>query len=295
MVHHKVCPLCSSEKISFHLLCTDHFITKEDFEIYKCSSCSFEFTQDYPVEKEIGKYYESADYISHSDTSKGLYNKIYRLVRDVMLRRKKRMIQNATGLQKGTLIDIGSGTGHFGNIMKKEGWQVTGIEINEKARDFSSSHFGLEVKSPAQISDLETNSFDCITLWHVLEHYHDPFKLSGEIMRLLKPGGLCLIALPNCSSFDSKYYRQFWAAYDVPRHLWHFNPSVFTLFAERAGFKLEKIMTLPLDVFYISLLSEKYKGARIPFITGIARAKFFALKALFNKRRSSSIIYILRK
>ncbi|MBE3095332.1 MAG: class I SAM-dependent methyltransferase [Actinobacteria bacterium] len=295
MVHHKVCPLCSSEKILLHLRCIDHLISKEEFAIYKCQVCGFEFTQDYPEEAETGRYYESDDYISHSDTSKGFSNKIYRLVRSAMLLRKRNIIKKVTDLHRGSLLDIGSGTGYFAATMKKAGWQVKGIEINEKARDLSISRFGLEIIGPEQISTLEADSFDCITLWHVLEHFHDPFKYASDIHRLLKPGGLCLVALPNCSSYDAKHYGRFWAAYDVPRHLWHFNPSTFSLFAEKSGLILEKIRTLPLDVFYISLLSERYKCSGLSFITGIAKAKLFAFLSVFRKRKSSSVIYLLRK
>ncbi|MCX6327269.1 MAG: methyltransferase domain-containing protein [Bacteroidia bacterium] len=295
MVHHKVCPLCSSEKIFLHFRCTDHFISKEVFELYKCSLCGFKFTQDYPEETEIGQYYESDDYISHSDTSKGFSNKLYRLVRNVMLGIKKGIIQNATGLNKGSLLDIGSGTGHFAGTMKKAGWLVKGIEINKKARDFSISRFGLEIISPGQMSTLEANSFDCITLWHVLEHFHDPFKYASDILSLLKPGGKCVIALPNCSSYDAKYYGQYWAAYDVPRHLWHFNPSSFRYFSEKTGFTLENLRNLPLDVFYISILSERYGGSKLSFLKGVVKALLFAFLSVFKKGKSSSVIYVLRK
>jgi 2-polyprenyl-3-methyl-5-hydroxy-6-metoxy-1,4-benzoquinol methylase len=295
MVHHKVCPLCSSEKIFLHFRCIDHFISKEVFVLYKCSACDFEFTQDYPDETVIGQYYESEDYISHSDTSKGLSNKLYRLARSIMLGQKKGIIQNVTGLNKGSLLDIGSGTGYFAGKMKKAGWLVKGIEINEKSRDFSISRFGLEIIGPEQISTLEANSFDCITLWHVLEHFHDPFKYATEIIRLLKPGGFCLIALPNCSSYDAKYYGRHWAAYDVPRHLWHFNPSSFRIFSEKTGFALENLLNLPFDVFYISFLSERYNCSRAPFLAGMVKAILFAFLSLFNKEKSSSVIYILRK
>jgi ubiquinone/menaquinone biosynthesis C-methylase UbiE len=179
--------------------------------------------------------------------------------------------------------------------MKKAGWEVTGIEINEKARDFAISRFGLEVTGPEQIATLKANSFDCITLWHVLEHFHDPFKYFSEIFRLLKPDGKCLVALPNCSSYDAKYYGKFWAAYDVPRHLWHFNPSTFRFFSKKTGFILENFRNLPLDVFYISQLSEKYKGSGLPFLTGTAKAMLFAFLSVFKKEKSSSLIYILRK
>lgn len=295
MVHHNKCPLCSSEKIFLHFRCIDHFISKEAFELYICQECHFEFTQDYPEETEIGKYYKSEDYISHSDTSKGFSNKLYLMVRNAMLLKKRGIIRDITGLKKGNLLDIGSGTGYFADTMKKSGWKVKGIEINEKARDFAKSRFGLEILSPEQISTIDAESFDCITLWHVLEHFHDPFKYASDIFRLLKPGGLCLMALPNCSSYDAKYYRQFWAAYDVPRHLWHFNPSTLSLFSQKTGFVIENLRNLPLDVFYISQLSEKYKGSVLPFIRGIGKALLFALFSVFNKKRSSSVIYILRK
>jgi SAM-dependent methyltransferase len=295
MVHHDVCPLCSSEKIALHFNCNDHFISKKDFAIYKCSACGFLFTQDYPEETEIAQYYESDNYISHSDTSKGFSNKLYRIARGIMLRRKKNLIVKITRLKRGMILDIGSGTGYFAATMKRAGWLARGIEINEKARNISIANFGLEVDPPDRITSYESNSFDCITLWHVLEHFHDPFKNISEIHRLLKPGATCVVALPNSCSYDANYYKQFWAAWDVPRHLWHFQPSTFRILSEKSGFILDNLKILPLDVFYISLLSERYKGSSMAFFKAIFKASFFAFISFFEKNRSSSLIYILRK
>jgi SAM-dependent methyltransferase len=295
MVHHDVCPLCSSEKIALHFSCNDHFISRKDFVIFKCSNCGFLFTQDYPEESEISAFYESEEYISHSDTSKGFSNKLYRIARTFMLGRKKVLIEKMSGVIKGKILDIGSGTGYFASMMKEAGWQVKGIEINEKARNFSASNFNLEVDPPDRITTYESNSFDCITLWHVLEHFHDPFKYISEIYRLLKPGGVCVVALPNSSSYDAKSYKRFWAAWDVPRHLWHFQPATFRIFSEKSGFILENLKILPLDVFYISLLSERYKGSGMAFFKAMSKASFFAFMSVFNRNRSSSVIYILRK
>ena len=239
MVHHDHCPLCLSEMITDHFNCTDHFISKEEFVIARCVTCGFLFTQDYPDENEIYKYYESTGYISHSDTSEGIINKIYHLARQVMLLRKRKIIKITTGLKHGNLLDVGSGTGHFASVMQNSGWSVKGIEINEKARDFSSSTFNLEIIAPHQISELDSNSFDCVTVWHVLEHFHDPDKYISDIIQLLKPEGICLVALPNSASCDAKYYRHVWAAFDVPRHLWHFDPVTFTDFARKSGLKVE--------------------------------------------------------
>jgi SAM-dependent methyltransferase len=295
MIHYSICPLCSSENTGSYLSVRDLFLSMESFELFRCSKCGFVFTQDQPEENIISRYYESDDYISHNDSAGGFSNRLYRFSRRIMLKKKKDLVKRTTGLKTGSLLDIGSGTGHFISEMKKAGWSVKGIEINAKAREFSASHFGLEIISSEQISTLPSDSFDCITLWHVLEHFQEPFRYASEILRLLKPGGICVLALPNCSSYDAQYYREFWAAYDVPRHLWHFTPDTFKVFADRTGFDLIGIHSLPLDVFYISTLSEKYKKKKFAFISGIIKAFWFASLSFFSKTRSSSIIYLLRK
>lgn len=295
MEHLNECPLCLSENISLRFTCKDHFISGESFPVFECAACGFNFTQDHPGEEEIGRYYESEDYISHSDTSKGLTNKLYQLARRLMLLKKARTVFRATGQNKGRLLDIGSGTGYFAATMKRYGWDVSGIEINEKAREFSAAHFDLNVMPPEDMSLLKSESFDCITLWHVLEHFHYPYRYMTEIYRLLKPEGSCIIALPDCTSYDADYYKGYWAAWDVPRHLLHFSPSTFGIFANKTGFRLQEIKTLPLDVFYISLLSERYKGSKLYFLRGIIKGFWFWLLALFNKERSSSLIYIMKK
>lgn len=295
MVHYTKCPLCNSGNTGQHLLVKDHFLSKEVFELLRCENCGFVFTQDHPDENKISRYYESDYYISHNDSAKGFSSILYRLSRSIMLKKKRRIVHELAGINKGCLLDIGSGTGHFISVMKKSGWMVQGIEINDKAREYSVSRTGLDVISPDSISTLPTGSFDCITLWHVLEHFQDPSGYASEIKRLLKPGGTCIAALPNIDSFDARHYREYWAAYDVPRHLWHFTPSAFGIFTEKAGFQIKDIRILPLDVFYISMLSEKYKGTKLYFITGMIKAFIFAFLSVFNKKKSSSIIYLLQK
>lgn len=295
MIHHESCPVCYSSDFRYSLTCTDHFKSQEEFKLFTCSVCGFTFTQDHPADDEAGKYYKSDDYISHSDTSRGLVNKIYRLVRGMMLRKKRRLVVKASGVQTGRILDIGTGTGHFAFEMKKRGWITSGIEINGEARQASIERFGLEIIPPEQISSLVSASYDCITLWHVLEHFNDLSLYIREISRLLKPGGTLIVALPNMNSFDAAHYKRHWAAYDVPRHVWHFNPDTFSFLFESRGFKMTRVTALPLDVFYISILSEKYRGNSLAFVTGMLRGAVFAIKAFFNIRKTSSLIYVLRK
>jgi SAM-dependent methyltransferase len=293
MIHFSYCPLCSSEKIEHFLESNDFFLSGEKFSLFRCYTCGFIFTQDHPDETNTGKYYESDEYISHDDSATGLSNVIYRRVRSVMLKRKRSIVKKLTAPEKGKLLDIGSGTGHFLSEMKRAGWEVKGIEINEKARDFSVSKLGLNVLPPSELKSLPSSGFDCITLWHVLEHFYDPLNIASEIRRLLNPEGVCVVALPNCSSYDAQHYSEYWAAWDVPRHLWHFSPETFRLFSEKNGFTLTGIKSLPLDVFYISSISEKYKGTKLPFIKGMITGSWFFLSSLFSRNKTSSLIYIL--
>jgi SAM-dependent methyltransferase len=295
MIQYYKCPLCSSEKTEHYLQVCDNFLSKESFELTRCSECGFIFTNDHPDETGIGRYYDSDEYLSHNDSSGALSARLYRLSRNFMLRKKRFIVNNFTALNKGFLLDIGSGSGHFINEMNRAGWNASGVEINEKARELSISEMGVKVISPTEISSLNSESFDCITMWHVLEHFQEPFEYASEVFRLLKPGGSLIVALPNSNSFDALHYGEYWAAYDVPRHLWHFNPVTFSLFTLKTGFKLESVKSLPLDVYYISALSEKYKGSKCHFIKGMLTGLNFMVKAAFQKDKSSSLIYLLKK
>jgi 2-polyprenyl-3-methyl-5-hydroxy-6-metoxy-1,4-benzoquinol methylase len=291
-ITHRNCPLCGSENISVFLKATDHLLTHESFNIFKCNFCGFVFTQNIPPADEIGKYYQSQDYISHSDTRKGLMNKLYHLGRTFMLKKKHGMVkQVAKGRQ---LLDIGCGTGYFPAYMKMKGYKVAGIEADLKTRAFAEKEFGFPVYSPEDFINHELEGkFDVITLWHVLEHVHD-FNLYFRLMlKYLKDGGSLVIALPNCSAYDARHYREFWAGYDVPRHLWHFTPSTLKVLAEKHGLKITKMKRLILDPFYNAMLSEKYKGNKFYMISGIVIGKLAYLESLFNIKKSSSMVYFL--
>ncbi len=289
------CPLCGSTHLKCVMTCTDFYASGEQFDLYACEDCGFTFTQGVPVESEIGRYYETPDYISHSDTKKGLMNTLYHQVRKYMLGRKARLVMKEAHRKKGRLLDIGTGTGYFANTMLQRGWAVEAIEKNAQARAFAHEHFGLTVKPETALQELPEGSFDVITLWHVMEHLEHLHDVWDTLRRLLNEKGVLIVAVPNRSSYDAGRYGKHWAAYDVPRHLWHFTPATIQQFASRHGFIMAERHPMPFDAFYISMLSEKHRGSSYSFLRGAYAGTLAWFNTLGSKERSSSMIYVFRK
>lgn len=288
------CPLCNSTQIGPSLATEDYSISKEPFEIYDCQSCSFRFTQHIPTPEKIGPYYQSEVYISHSDTKEGLVNSLYHTAREWMLQRKRKLVQSLT---KGkTLLDIGSGTGYFLDQMQQNGYQVYGVEIDAAARKATQEKFGIKVAEPMSLlkGQLPTK-VEVITLWHVLEHLHDLEGYMNSMHRQLTDDGIVLIAVPNHTAYDATYYKKHWAAYDVPRHLWHFTPATIEKLAQKTGFQVVTQKRLPLDPFYNALLSEQYLGNSLALVRGGIIGGIALLNSFLDASRTTSPIYVLRK
>ena len=224
-IHNNICPICNQTEFSDYLVCKDYYASKEDFQLTECCNCGLVMTQDFPSEEEIGKYYNVPDYVSHSDTKKGLINRLYHFARSRALKSKAQIIRKYSGKSEGMLLDIGCGTGYFLNQMRKEEWIVTGVEKDEGARKYAKDKFNLDTQTHDYLFHLMKGSKDVITMWHVLEHIEHLGQMMEHLHRILKDDGLLVIALPNRISLDAQKYNEFWAAYDVPRHLWHFSPN----------------------------------------------------------------------
>ncbi|AIG31225.1 methyltransferase [Flavobacterium psychrophilum] len=267
----------------------DNSISKESFELLIDEELQLLKTHPQPLLDILPKYYESEDYISHTDGKRSLFEKMYQIVKSYSLNKKVSLI-NTLHLQKGSLLDIGAGTGDFLATAKKQGWQITGIEPNEKAKIISISK---GVSFAENLESISSHSFDVITMWHVLEHVPDLENQIKLLKRLLKPNGTIIIAVPNYKSFDAKYYGEFWAAYDVPRHLWHFSKTAIEKLFANENMKLIKILPMIFDSFYVSLLSEKYKNGKMNFI----KAFYIGLKSNMKAKRNleySSHIYVIK-
>lgn len=262
----KTCPWCGCSNTTSYIQLKDYFLSQEDFEIFECPACHLLFTDPRPSGPAADKYYQSENYLSHQENKKGLVPRIYEFVKSFNLRNKVHLASE--GLSPGHVLDIGCGVGDFLVSMKKAGWTVMGIEPSSQAREIANQRLGFYPLTPADYSQLPDQSFELITMWHVLEHVDDLSFQLQQLQRLLKPGGRLLLALPNFTSFDAQHYGQYWAAWDVPRHLNHFCPdSIQAVFADSA-FQSFDIQKLKWDAYYISYLSETYMKHSLPLLRG---------------------------
>ena len=267
----------------------DFSVSQEIFDLYHDEELDMLITYPQPSLENLGKYYESVDYISHTDSKRSLFEKCYHFIKSIALKNKLNLV-NSLQPAKGSILDIGAGTGDFLSVVKENGWNTTGIEPSEKAKAIAKRK---GVSFVEQTSELENNSFDVITMWHVLEHVPNLDNQIKELKRLLKPNGRLIIAVPNFKSFDAKQYGNFWAAYDVPIHFWHFSKTTIKKLFAKENMELVKVLPMKFDSFYVSLLSEKYKTGKMNFV----KAFFIGLQSNWKAKKNfeySSHIYVLK-
>jgi len=295
MIHYTGCPICSSNNIQQQLSAKDHTVSQHIFSIWHCNDCTARFTQDVPGQDAIGAYYASENYISHSDTKKGIINSLYHLVRKRTLVAKRSLVINEIGMVKGAILDIGCGTGAFLQTMKEADWNITGIEPDVLARGKAGELYNIHPQEPGKLFELPAASFNAITMWHVLEHVHELHAYIKQIADLLAVNGKLFIAVPNYTSKDAAIYAAFWAAYDVPRHLYHFSPQSMEKLLSMHGLKLTSVKPMWFDSFYVSMLSEQYKSGKGNIFRAFFNGFVSNLKAWGDIRKCSSVIYIVTK
>ena len=287
------CPVCTKEEYKNFLVVPDKSVSQESFVIVACENCGFKFTNPRPSVEAIGKYYASDAYISHSNTNKGLTNKAYQIVRSITLKQKVDLI-NKYVPAKGRLLDYGCGTGYFLAAAQKNGWEVEGYEPNETARHTACELLKKDIAFES-LDYLEKESFAFITLWHVLEHVHTLNETFEKLKGLLKPDGYLLIAVPNADSLDARKYKENWAAYDVPRHLYHFTQPTMQRFIKKYKMEMVEILPMKFDAYYVSLLSEKYKRGTNNYFQSLLTGFKSNTHAKKTTKDYSSLLYITRK
>lgn len=285
------CPWCGSNKAQINLWLKDEFLTKKDFHICECLNCGLLYTMPRPSKEKIGAYYKSDEYYSHQENKKGFVPRLYEAIKKINLKHKFRLASR--DLPVGKLLDIGCGVGDFLHVAENKGWQCTGVEPSEEAREIARQRIKGDLLYSEDLEQLPDQSFDLITMWHVLEHVDDLKWQVAQLQRLIKPNGRIVIAVPNYRSYDGRFYNAYWAAYDVPRHLNHFNKTVITKIFKTSGLSLVSMDKLVWDAYYISFMSEQYKHHFMPLVRGVFRGLVSNAKA----RRSgewSSLVYVFR-
>lgn len=285
------CPSCGNPDFNTVLSAKDYTVTHEIFEIVECQSCQLRFTNPRPKANEAGKYYQSEEYISHSNTQKGFINQLYHQVRKITLRQKTNWIEP---YKKGNkkLLDIGCGNGHFLHASKERGWSITGMELDPETANRASDLLQQAIH-PSIENIHKDETFDLISMWHVLEHVYELDEYFSFFQQQLSPTGKLLLALPNHLSYDAEVFQEHWAAYDVPRHIYHFNPKTLEILAHKHGFKLIKSKGQIFDSFYIALLSNQYKYGNKKIISSFVIGLLSNIKAYIKTGNYSSNLYIL--
>jgi 2-polyprenyl-3-methyl-5-hydroxy-6-metoxy-1,4-benzoquinol methylase len=259
------------------------------FHIVTCDSCRLIYTNPRPAAHEAGPYYHASAYISHSDTNEGIVNKLYHAVRKFTLQSKTNWIESEKKGNK-ELLDVGCGNGHFLAAAKEKGWNINGVELDPETAARAANLTGLSIAPSLKEIDPE-KEFQVITLWHVLEHVYELDEYFQFFKSRLAQDGKLLLALPNPASFDATYFKQYWAAYDVPRHIYHFTPATIAALAQKYGFKLKSSRGLIFDSFYISLLSNEYKTGNKRLLHSFCIGLLSNLRAMLGKPNYSSNLY----
>jgi 2-polyprenyl-3-methyl-5-hydroxy-6-metoxy-1,4-benzoquinol methylase len=290
-----ICPACGASAWHPHLTCKDYTVSQESFNLNECRTCSLVVTSPRPLNDNLGKYYLSEDYISHTDKPASVIDRIYVFARSFALQWKIKLITRELQGNK-NLLDYGCGTGNFLKASHDAGWTITGVEPSHIARTAAQHNTGGTIAE--SLDNLHDRQFSTITLWHVLEHVPDLNETLTKLKSLLEETGTLFIAVPNHASHDGQRYKNHWAGYDVPRHLWHFTPDNMKKLVSKHGLKLKRIVPMKLDAYYVSMLSEKYKNNQKLGLMQMIRAFFAGLRSNSSAHKTgnySSLIYILTK
>lgn len=288
------CPICTEQSLSPYASCRDYTVSHETFKLQQCDRCGFVFTNPRPQEAELTRYYQSEEYISHSDSSKRLIDRAYKIARSFTLKWKLALITRHSLTKPTSILDYGCGTGSFLHACKEQGMHIAGVEPAENARAIATEQAGTSIAPNIQTV---RGTFDVITLWHVLEHIVHLEETLKHLKNRLNQNGTIFIAVPNLRSWDAKYYHEHWAAFDVPRHLWHFSRETMDTILTKHGLRIENVLPMPLDAYYVSMLSENYKSGK-QGIASIAKAMWRGRQSNRKAKTTgeySSLIYIVRK
>ncbi len=285
------CPICEQKAFKTFLQSKDYFLSQEDFKVDQCEHCGLVFTNPYPAAEHLPDYYDSPDYLSHTANKTNPIAWVYNYLRGLNIKKKFKLVsENSSG---NSLLDIGCGTGELLNYFKGKEWHTRGIEPYPSAREFANTQYGLHVEDEPMLDTIGDQSFDVVSMWHVLEHVADLNARMQQLSRIIRKDGLLLIAVPNIESPDAKHYGHLWAGLDLPRHLFHFSKNSMEALLSKHGFQLKQAVPMTFDAYYVSMLSEKYRGNKFPYWKAFQNG-FKSNKQARNDNNYSSMIFVAK-
>ncbi len=266
----------------------DYLVSGQTFDLYYDQQWDMYLT--HPVPADLSVYYRSEKYQPHQHKKPTFFNRLYGLIRLFNLRHKYQLIHTFHP-NAHSVLDFGTATGEFLTYLSRKGFNVAGVEPNLLARQ--SAEPALQNRIKASIEEIK-GQYDVITLWHVLEHVPQPMELLRTLNQYLTPNGIIMVAVPNFKSYDAQFYGPYWAAWDVPRHLWHFSPNALKSLFRTAGYHFITDKALFFDSFYVSLLSEAYKTGHKNYLKAFYRG-YLSNKKARKSGQYSSLIYIFKR
>lgn len=213
------------------------------YDIYFCNKCLIGAEIPVPSMTDLKKLYSSDNYRADSGVK---FNKFFEhLIYLFRLRRRRRI---GKYIKKGSILDIGCGRGLFLSIMNKGGWEVTGTEFDGETASYASKAYGIDVKTgnPSEWGFTD-ESFDVITINHVLEHIRNTAEIFSSCKRLLRKGGLLIVAVPDISSLQAAAGKEVWFHLDIPYHLYHFSEEGLVGQLKKNAFHISRIRRFDLE------------------------------------------------
>ena len=235
--YHVVCNNCGADDTSIVFEGSDwlHAIPGR-FTLVRCRHCGLIYLNPRPTPEGMAAYYPE-DYEAHIGTQKQRLSWIRRLDYEYGIHKRHRAIMRYT--QTGHMLDVGCGSGAFLDGMRQRGWSVAGIEPSDRAAGYAKQTLGLQIQNTVlEDAELAPESFDLVTMWNVLEHLSDPQESLRRVGEALRPDGLLVFAIPNLDSLDRILFKQYWAGYDLPRHLYTFPADVLERMVRAVGLEI---------------------------------------------------------
>lgn len=232
------CPVCGEDlKVTLYKI--------GEGRLLKCSECSLVTYFPRPTAQELSDYYNSEDYWrSYEESPMG--GDAFSIQRyDVLKELIRRIVPGLLRKKDRCMLDVGCGYGGLLTVAEKDGWKTAGIEYAQSATKKAKSRIiGRVYNTQLPCSSLESNQFDLVTIYHVIEHLSDPLTTLLEINRVLRPGGILVLETPNIGSLGSIIMRDGWSHLIPPEHLTYFNRRSIRVALDKSNYRSVKVFTI---------------------------------------------------